>query len=224
MRLARVKYVVTSHDPFDPQQAARCLAPPPPPPRYRASLLLDKLFEQPDWAKVCARLEAAGEPCSLAGVASLLRRCCAAMQPASLSAATPHSFEYAAEASPSPLPEDVLLDQGTPPSAQQARDRPRPAPPAPPRSPPRAPHDALPHGDLGRPRPHLAAQVLECVVLPLCEERRLPLALRMGTRRAVNPALHLAGDGVGSAQLDALRQLCLANPAVKFMATVRPSP
>ena len=44
--------------------------------------------------------------------------------------------------------------------------------------------------------------------------------LRMGTRRAVNPALGLAGDGVGPAQLDALRRLCAANPRVKVLATV----
>ena len=41
-----------------------------------------------------------------------------------------------------------------------------------------------------------------------------------GTRRAVNPQLGLAGDGVGAAQLPVLRALCVAHPKVKFMATV----
>ena len=62
--------------------------------------------------------------------------------------------------------------------------------------------------------------MLDQVVLPLCAELGLPLSLRMGTRRAVNPALRLAGDGVGPAQLDALRRLCAANPRVKVLATV----
>ena len=71
-----------------------------------------------------------------------------------------------------------------------------------------------------RTRFHEYRQVLDQVVLPLCAELGLPLSLRMGTRRAVNPALRLAGDGVGPAQLDALRRLCAANPRVKVLATV----
>lgn len=71
-----------------------------------------------------------------------------------------------------------------------------------------------------RTRLHAHRQVLDQVVLPLCAELGLPLSLRMGTRRAVNPALRLAGDGVGPAQLDALRRLCAANPRVKVLATV----
>ena len=67
---------------------------------------------------------------------------------------------------------------------------------------------------------HVHRQVLDQVVLPLCAELGLPLSLRMGTRRAVNPALGLAGDGVGPAQLDSLRRLCAANPRVKVLATV----
>ena len=41
--------------------------------------------------------------------------------------------------------------------------------------------------------PRILVQVLELVVLPLCLEHALPLCLRMGTRRAVNPQLGLAG-------------------------------
>merc|ERR1712048_150342 len=48
----------------------------------------------------------------------------------------------------------------------------------------------------------------------------LPLQLRMGTRRAVNPAFGLGGDSVGPARLESLGRLCLGNPRVKFMATV----
>ena len=69
-------------------------------------------------------------------------------------------------------------------------------------------------------RLHVHRQVLDQVVVPLCAELGLPLSLRMGTRRAVNPVLRLAGDGVGPAQLDALRGLCAANPRTKVLVTV----
>ncbi|CAK0827914.1 unnamed protein product [Prorocentrum cordatum] len=65
-----------------------------------------------------------------------------------------------------------------------------------------------------------AQQVLDDVVLPLCRRRGLPLSLRMGTRRAVNPALRLAGDGAGPAGLSSLGDLCRSNADVKFLATV----
>ena len=118
LRLARVKYVVTSHDPFDAQQAAGCLAPPPQPPRYRASLVLDRLLEA-DWEAVRAGLRAAGEPCSLDGVASLLRRSCVAMHAEFLSAATPHTFCYEAPAEGA-APFTSALGEGAQPTAQQA--------------------------------------------------------------------------------------------------------
>jgi hypothetical protein len=41
-----------------------------------------------------------------------------------------------------------------------------------------------------------------------------------GARRAVNPALRLAGDGVGRSDLTALENLCAANPDNRFLATV----
>ena len=97
MRLARIRYVVTSHDPFDGLQAAGCLAPPPPPPRYRASLVVDALLEDDRWEAVGASLRAAGEPRSLLGVHSLLSRCVGALQPEFVSAATPHTFVYEPE-------------------------------------------------------------------------------------------------------------------------------
>ena len=46
------------------------------------------------------------------------------------------------------------------------------------------------------------AQLLEQAVLPHCREFGLPLALMLGVRRAVNPRLQLAGDGVGRSHLE----------------------
>jgi hypothetical protein len=65
-----------------------------------------------------------------------------------------------------------------------------------------------------------ATHVLEGAVLPHCREHGLPLALMIGVKRGVNPALRLAGDGVGTADLAALQRLCAAHPRNRFLATV----
>ncbi len=64
------------------------------------------------------------------------------------------------------------------------------------------------------------AELLEKAVLPHCRDYGLPFAMMLGVKRGVNPALHLAGDGVGRSDLEALRNLCDAFPQNKFMATV----
>jgi hypothetical protein len=66
----------------------------------------------------------------------------------------------------------------------------------------------------------VTARLLEHVVLPHCREHGLPLALMLGVKRAVNPALRLAGDGVGLSNLAALQNLCAAYPANQFLCTV----
>ncbi|HYG34904.1 MAG TPA: glucuronate isomerase, partial [Clostridia bacterium] len=55
---------------------------------------------------------------------------------------------------------------------------------------------------------------------PHCREHRLPLALMPGVKRAVNPQLRLAGDGVGLSNLGPLQHLCANYPENKFMATI----
>ena len=63
-------------------------------------------------------------------------------------------------------------------------------------------------------------RLLRDVVLPTAREFALPLALMMGVRRGVNPALRAAGDGVGRADITALERLCADHPEVRFLATV----
>jgi hypothetical protein len=64
------------------------------------------------------------------------------------------------------------------------------------------------------------AQLIEKAVVPHCRDFGLPFALMPGVRRAVNPELRLAGDGVGLSALTALQNLCAAFPENKFAATV----
>jgi hypothetical protein len=62
--------------------------------------------------------------------------------------------------------------------------------------------------------------LLDQAVLPHCREFNQPFALMMGVRRAVNPSLRMAGDGVGRSDLNALRDLCAGSPENRFLATV----
>ncbi|HEY5912726.1 MAG TPA: glucuronate isomerase, partial [Verrucomicrobiae bacterium] len=74
--------------------------------------------------------------------------------------------------------------------------------------------------DFEFPARNVTTQLLERAVLPHCREHGLPLALMPGVRRAVNPQLRLAGDGVGASDLVSLQNLCAGFPHNKFMATV----
>lgn len=64
------------------------------------------------------------------------------------------------------------------------------------------------------------AKLIEHCVLPVAREHNLPFALMIGVKRQVNPALKLAGDGVGTTSLDPLEYLCANFPQNKFMCTM----
>lgn len=74
--------------------------------------------------------------------------------------------------------------------------------------------------DFAFPAKNSSAQLLEKVVLPHCHDSGLPLALMPGVKRAVNPALRLAGDGEGLTNLTFIQNLCAGYPANKFLTTV----
>jgi hypothetical protein len=57
------------------------------------------------------------------------------------------------------------------------------------------------------------------VVLPTARENGLAFVLMVGVRRAVNPSLRAAGDGMGHADMSALERMCAQNPDVRFLAT-----
>lgn len=63
-------------------------------------------------------------------------------------------------------------------------------------------------------------KLLRDVVLPTAREQQIAVALMIGVRRGVNPALRSAGDGVGRADITALERLCGENPDVQFLATL----
>jgi hypothetical protein len=65
-----------------------------------------------------------------------------------------------------------------------------------------------------------AAWLIEHAILPHGRDHGQPFALMLGVKRGVNPALRLAGDGVGRSRLDALENLCAANPSNRFLVTL----
>ncbi len=74
--------------------------------------------------------------------------------------------------------------------------------------------------DFAYPAKSEAAQLLDRAVLPHCREFNLPFAVMAGVKRAVNPALRMAGDGMGRTDLSASQNLCAAHPENRFLATV----
>ena len=63
-------------------------------------------------------------------------------------------------------------------------------------------------------------KILTGAVLPVCRERRIPLALMIGVRRQVNPKLRLAGDGSGQADLRSVDALCREFRENRFLVTM----
>ncbi|CAI5708989.1 unnamed protein product [Peronospora destructor] len=63
------------------------------------------------------------------------------------------------------------------------------------------------------------AELLLQVLLPLAEEKKLPIALKFDSVRPINARYGVAGDGVKPSNVDTLIKLCRNFPKVKFLAT-----
>lgn len=73
--------------------------------------------------------------------------------------------------------------------------------------------------DFAYPEDSARGKLFQEVIFPVCEEHSVSLSLMIGVRRKVNPALKLAGDGVGRADVSVLSKICQENPNVKILAT-----
>ena len=74
--------------------------------------------------------------------------------------------------------------------------------------------------DFAWPADGPGGRVLREVVLPACRDHGLPLAMMIGVRRQVNPALRDAGDAVGRADVTALHRICAEHPDNRFLVTM----
>jgi hypothetical protein len=70
------------------------------------------------------------------------------------------------------------------------------------------------------PDDDMRTRLLTDAVLPACREFGLPLSLMIGVRRQANPALRLAGDASGRADLTSLARLCCDYPDNRFLVSV----
>jgi len=73
--------------------------------------------------------------------------------------------------------------------------------------------------DFVYPGEHLCARLMDTAVLPHCREFGLPFAMMPGARRAVNPQLRLAGDGLGRCNVVSYEAIFAGHPDNKFLIT-----
>ena len=74
--------------------------------------------------------------------------------------------------------------------------------------------------DFRYPADEAMATVVGKVIVPAARELDLPMAMMIGVRKQVNPALGDAGDAVGVADVTAVGNLCAENGDVKFLVTM----
>lgn len=63
-------------------------------------------------------------------------------------------------------------------------------------------------------------RIIENCVLPVSRERNVPFAMMIGVKKLINPALRLAGDSVGKADIGVVEYFCANYPDNKFMVTM----
>ena len=74
--------------------------------------------------------------------------------------------------------------------------------------------------DFAYPSRASGSAVIKNVVVPAAMELGLPVAMMIGVRKGVNPALADGGDGVGVADVTAVQHLCQEFPKAKFIVTM----
>ena len=74
--------------------------------------------------------------------------------------------------------------------------------------------------DFGYPSAADSTAVLDDVLIPVAIEHGLPIALMMGVKKQMNPDLGDGGDAVGTADVDAVANLCATYPKAKFICTM----
>lgn len=74
--------------------------------------------------------------------------------------------------------------------------------------------------DFGFPKDTPRSKLIAECVAPVAREHNIPFALMIGVKRSINPALRLAGDGVGKSDVGAVERLCATYPHTKFMVTM----
>ncbi|WP_425414600.1 glucuronate isomerase [Paenibacillus harenae] len=75
-------------------------------------------------------------------------------------------------------------------------------------------------GDFVYPADDHRSSMIDDVMIPVCQEQKIPFALMIGVRRRVNPGLKLAGDMSMLSDVSAVEALCRRYPEQKFLVTM----
>ena len=175
--------------------------------RYRSALRVDPLLAG-DRSTIEATLAASGYELTLEGARQYLRDWCDTMKPEYMMASTPRDFVVLEDHAPlsrrqgASVNEQALVEPGAFAAAARAS------------------------GGCDGTEEDIPTAIDESsdflseVLMTVCEERDLPLALKIGAHRGVNPRLKAAGDGlVAFADAGVLGRLCARFPKVRFLAT-----
>jgi hypothetical protein len=168
-KLANVKSVVMTNDPFDSAERAVWMKGPDVDPRFRSVLRLDPLLMK--WNESHQQLASWGyavEPGlggrTLAEVRRFLEDWVKRMRPVYMAVSLPPDFSF--------------------------------------------------------PDPSVRSRFVADCVLPVCREHGLPFSMMIGVRKLVNPALRLAGDSLGTADLSVVERLCGEFPQNRFLVSM----
>jgi hypothetical protein len=205
---AGVEYAIMTNIPFESNEAQYWKPKRKEyPKQYRSALRVDPLLAG-DRATVEAALKASGYDVTLEGARQYLRDWCDTMKPEYMMASTPHYMV---------MPEGSLVGVDKRGVNKDAMKEPF------------AFVDMTSGGDATNCDPEedntasvidQNSDLLSDVLMAVCEERDLPVALKIGAHRGVNPSLKTAGDGVVAfADTGVLARLCSRFPKVRFLAT-----
>jgi hypothetical protein len=177
--------------------------------RYRSALRVDPLLAG-DRATVEKALKSSGYDCTLEGARQYLRDWCDTMKPEYMMASTPHDFVLQEGSLAGVKKTGVNEEAMKQPFAfvDQTNGN----------------TDCVVNCDGAEDESPTVldenSDFLSEVLMKVCEERSLPVALKIGAHRGVNPKLQAAGDGVVAfADAGVLGRLCSRFPKVLFLAT-----
>ena len=204
---AGVRYAIMTNIPFDSNEA-HCWRPRRKEysHRYRSALRVDPLLAG-DRATIESALKASGYDITMEGARQYLRDWCDTMRPEYMMASTPHGMV---------MPEGSLAGVSKKSVNEDAMKQPFAFVDV-------TGGDAI---NCDTEEDNTASVIneesdfLSDVLMAVCEERDLPVALKIGAHRGVNPTLKTAGDGVVAfADAGVLARLCSRFPRVRFLAT-----
>jgi hypothetical protein len=204
--LSGVRYNIMTNIPFDMNEAQYWRPNRQPyPNQYRSALRIDPLLAG-DKKAVSQILRATGYEPTIEGACQYLRDWCDTMNPEYMMASTPHDFVM--ESKPRRSNNGINKQAMNIPGAFADAI------------------SSLKSTDCTGADSELPSIIdensdfLGDVLMKVCQERDLPIALKIGAHRGLNERLKQAGDGVVAfADTSVLSRLCIRFPKVRFLAT-----